>query len=273
MLKKSVTLIILASCALPSLLQSQDRPEEPLVRASLFVSSSSVDGGFDMGIHFEIEPEWYLYWINPGDAGLTVDVEWELPRGWKAGPLRFPTPEKIVKGGITAYGYHRELVLLSRMTPAAGAAQEVPGVVRVKLDWLVCRESCLPGRAELEMSLDKDSLARHVVSRNQLSRYQDRFPLALPSAGIGVDAMDVAVDGSIHLLRIPLRGERAREITDFYPEPIEGFSVDFSTIRVSSDRIQMSVTPHSSSSILGSVRGIAILGTKGYYLEAQAELE
>lgn len=224
-----------------------------------------------MGIHFEIEPEWYLYWINPGDAGLTVDVVWELPSGWRASPLRFPTPEKIVKGGITAFGYHRELVLLSRMTPAEGADQAFPGVVRVKLDWLVCRESCLPGRAELEMSLEKDSLARNVISTDQLKRYQDRFPLALQSAGIGVDAIDVAVDGSTYLLRIPLRGEKAREITDFYPEPIEGFSVDLSTIRVSSDRIQMRVTPHSSSSVLSSVRGIAILGDKGYFLEAEAE--
>ena len=32
-------------------------------------------------------PGWHGYWLNPGDAGLPMDVQWQLPKGFTVGPL------------------------------------------------------------------------------------------------------------------------------------------------------------------------------------------
>lgn len=253
---------------LPSVLQPQSRAQEDLVRPSLFVTSSSFDESFDIGLRFMIEPEWYLYWLNPGDAGLSVEVSWNLPQGWTAGPVRFPTPEKIVKGGITAFGYHDELVLLCRITPGEDDDAAPEGAIRLTVDWLVCKESCLPGRAELVLLLVKDQFARSLVEPDRLQRYQDRFPQSAPSAGIEVAPPKYHHEGRSTMVTIPLSGRAVSGVSDFFPELVDGFSIDLTSIRVNSDGIHMRMTPHSSSSVLRSIRGIAIVDGKGYELKA-----
>ena len=79
---------------------------------------------FKVRLHFSIQPGWYLYWKNPGDAGLSVAVTWSLPEGFSAGDLEYPTPDKIVYGDIVAYGYYNELLLSTTITPPVMYSQQ-----------------------------------------------------------------------------------------------------------------------------------------------------
>ena len=45
-------------------------------------------GQVELAIHMRTNPGWHGYWLNPGDAGLPMSVEWELPPGWSVGELR-----------------------------------------------------------------------------------------------------------------------------------------------------------------------------------------
>jgi DsbC/DsbD-like thiol-disulfide interchange protein len=262
--------LFLLLTTLSSAAQSQDRPDEPWVRASLFVATEPTTGPFDLGIRFEIEPEWYLYWINPGDAGLPVDVQWKLPEGWTAGPIRFPTPEKMVKGGITAFGYHHELVLLCQITPLLAKGKIPSGAIAARLDWLVCRESCRPGRAEIRLALNKQAQADSALIGVMLQRYLGNFPSQIETSGVRAGAFDVRPDGSDEIVTIPLLGERASAFTDFFPEPIDGYSINLSSVQVTGGRIQMRVTPSSGTSVLRTIRGLAMLGDRGYQMESSS---
>ena len=262
-----VALVLLCSLAF----KSQGQDGESLVRPSLFVTSAQISGPFDIGLRFEIEPEWYLYWINPGDAGLPVEVRWELPQGWTAGPLRFPTPEKIVKEGITAFGYHNELVLLCRITPAEGP--DPPGTIRASLDWLVCRESCLPGRSRLALELSPDRLKSVAIEQARFVEYEARFPRLIEGCGVSVGPLELEVTGATRLATIQISGADTLKITDFYPEPIEGFATDLSDIQILGNRICLRLTPEAGSSDLRSLRGLAIIENRGYQLEASVSSE
>lgn len=242
-----------------------------LVRPSLFVTSPEVSGPFDVGLRFEIEPEWYLYWVNPGDAGLPLEVNWELPEGWTAGPLRFPTPEKIVKGGVTAFGYHNELVVLCQITPRQGPRSHPS--LGADLDWLVCRESCLPGRAQLTLDLEPGRLKGAVVEQGRLKEYTGRFPQAIASRAVSVGSLEVESTGATRLVTIRITGSDAAKIVDFYPEPIEGFTADLSGIQVLGDRICLRLTPENESSFLQSLKGLVIIEGRGYQLEASVASE
>ena len=45
-----------------------------------------------IGLYFDIEQGWHIYWVNPGDSGEAPRVQWDLPerlsrRGYSlAGP-------------------------------------------------------------------------------------------------------------------------------------------------------------------------------------------
>ena len=39
--------------------------------------------------------EWHGYWSNPGDAGLGMQLELDLPEGWEMGEALYPVPERF----------------------------------------------------------------------------------------------------------------------------------------------------------------------------------
>ena len=267
----SVRLLVAFALMCASLFTTHGQDGSILVRPSLFVTSTDLTDPFDVGLRFEIEPEWYLYWINPGDAGLPLEVKWNLPEGWMAGPLRFPTPEKIVKGGVTAFGYHNELVVLCRITPRQGPRSHA--ALRADLDWLVCRESCLPGRAQLALDLDPDRLKGAVIEQARLKEYTERFPQAIGSRAVSVGPLEVEPTGVTRLATIRITGADSPRIVDFYPEPLEGFTADLFSIQILADRICVRLTPETDSSFIRTLKGLVIIQDRGYRLEASVAHE
>ncbi|MDR3772304.1 MAG: protein-disulfide reductase DsbD family protein, partial [Terracidiphilus sp.] len=111
-----------------------------------------LEGG-DVGLYFKLEPGWHVYWKNPGDAGEPPHIKWTLPNGVTAGPLQFPPPKRLPLGPLMDFGYEGE-VLFPIDIHVAESVPLGPVVLHAKVDWLVCRESCIPGKAELEVTQD-----------------------------------------------------------------------------------------------------------------------
>ena len=102
------------------------------------------------GLYFKLEPGWHIYWENPGDSGEPPHIHWTLPDGITAGPLQFPPPSQLPLGPLMDFGYAGEVIFPLDLN-VAGTAAIGPAVLRAKVDWLVCREVCIPGKAELEL--------------------------------------------------------------------------------------------------------------------------
>ena len=116
----------------------------PTVRAEL------VGDGSRVGVRFVIPRGKHIYWSNPGDSGLPTKVVFSLPPGYRAGPVRWPVPEKFVQpGDITGFGYDRELVLWTDIGMPAGGGK--PGSkIAATVTWLECdNRECVAGHAEL----------------------------------------------------------------------------------------------------------------------------
>src|SRR5690349_15443146 len=48
-----------------------------------------------IGIRFQTDKDWHIYWQNPGDSGETPRVKWQLPEGIQIGELEWPTPRRL----------------------------------------------------------------------------------------------------------------------------------------------------------------------------------
>jgi thiol:disulfide interchange protein DsbD len=110
-------------------------------------------GGNNMlGLYFKLEPGWHVYWKNAGDSGEPPRIRWTLPNGVTAGPLQFPAPKRLPLGPLMDFGYEDEVLYPIKLDVApnvkSGKAELVANV-----DWLVCREVCIPGKAELRLLL------------------------------------------------------------------------------------------------------------------------
>jgi thiol:disulfide interchange protein DsbD len=104
------------------------------------------------GLYFQLEPGWHIYWKNPGDAGEPPHIQWTLPVGVTAGPMQFPVPKRLPLGPLMDFGYEDKALFPMDLDIAKGA-KPGPATLHAKVDWLVCRATCIPGKAELEATL------------------------------------------------------------------------------------------------------------------------
>lgn len=108
---------------------------------------------FYVGLHLVHPRGYHTYWKYTGIVGISTAMEWKLPKGWKAGPIEWPEPERVFMFQIKAQGFHGEKLLPMRITPPKNLQ---PGKV-VKLEgksrWMCCGRDCNPGFKELSIEL------------------------------------------------------------------------------------------------------------------------
>ncbi|MDR3726060.1 MAG: protein-disulfide reductase DsbD family protein [Terracidiphilus sp.] len=147
-----LALSFLLTAGLPALAASKSA-DLPHVHVELLVPGGSLYPGDklnDVGIYFKLEQGWHIYWKNPGDAGFPPHVSWSLPSGITAGAMQFPAPKRLPLGPLMDFGYDNEVLFPLKLHVADGV-KGGPVTLHAKVDWLVCQERCIPGKAELEI--------------------------------------------------------------------------------------------------------------------------
>jgi len=123
----------------------------PHVRVELITDRSVPGPGMRLGLKFDLDPEWHIYWLNPGDSGGPPEVTWSFPPGTMAVGIEWPAPERIDIGGLVNYGYHNEVVLPVPVAVAADVRVPRDFTVRASVRWMACSNLCVPGKADLVM--------------------------------------------------------------------------------------------------------------------------
>ncbi len=135
----------------------------PHVKVSLVADQASVASDAahtavppHLGLLFDLEPGWHVYWTNAGDSGEPPEVKWTLPAGVTVGPLQFPAPKRLPLGPLMDFGYEGQVLFPAELhAGGVGAVGNTEYAVPIAADvrWLVCRQACVPGKAHLTMEL------------------------------------------------------------------------------------------------------------------------
>ena len=130
-------------------------PADPRVRVDLVSEVRSIAPGatFWVGVRQRITPGWHTYWVNPGDSGEPMTIDWKLPPAFSAGPVAWPHPHRIPVGPAMSFGYTDEVVLPVAITAPAGLAPGTSVTLRGQASWLVCEKICIPEEAPVSLTL------------------------------------------------------------------------------------------------------------------------
>ena len=131
----------------------------PHIEAELVAEHTGWIAGTTNWVALRLKPEegWHTYWRNPGDSGLPTTLAWTLPEGWKAGEIAWPYPSMHKLGDLTNYGYDAQTLHLVPVDVPAGIEGE--HTVKALAKWLVCADICIPGQAELALTLPVAEIA------------------------------------------------------------------------------------------------------------------
>jgi thiol:disulfide interchange protein len=192
----------------------------PHLAVQLVVPPASVYPGqsFTAGLYFKLEPGWHVYWINAGDSGEPPKIKWTLPKGITADAMQYPAPKRLPLGPLMDFGYEDEVLFPIPMQVASSFKPSSPTVsLAAKVNWLVCREVCLPGKASLD--IERKALASAPASptfdsadQQLIARLQHTMPQPLPA---GMQAKFVSTAEGFTLTVLTGRRETAAQFFPF----------------------------------------------------------
>jgi DsbC/DsbD-like thiol-disulfide interchange protein/cytochrome c biogenesis protein CcdA len=167
-------LILLALLLMPALAHARG------IEPELVAEGPAPPGGeVELAIHMRTNPGWHGYWLNPGDAGLPMDVQWQLPPGFAAEPLRYPVPTRLEIAGLMNYVYKRDYAVLVRLKVPANAKGTIP--IRAAARWLACTDKiCVPEHGELSLDLP---VGNGTPNRAEFDAWRRELPHPLATVG------------------------------------------------------------------------------------------
>jgi thiol:disulfide interchange protein len=219
-----------------------------------------------LGLVLTIEEHWHVYWINAGDSGEPPAVKWTLPKGFTAGPLQFPPPQRLPLGPLMDFGYEDQVAFPITLTAPPTVK---PGKVHLDahVTWLVCAQVCLPGKAHLGMDINvvRGPLPPAPVV-GALGEAINSLPKPLPAR------MSVSAVGDAKHIAVTLRTGEREEDAEFYPfdtEVIENAADQ--VVQSLPDGVRVTMQRASdSTSLPASIHGlIELSSTENYDVTAQ----
>lgn len=127
----------------------------PRTEATLITDVASVSAGkpFWAVLHIKLAEGWHTYWKYPGDSGTIPGLKWTLPSGFKAGEIDYLPPERLRTGPLMDYGYNQDAYYPVQITAPTLLNENATVIVAAKAQWLVCKDICVPEKAELSVML------------------------------------------------------------------------------------------------------------------------
>jgi DsbC/DsbD-like thiol-disulfide interchange protein len=106
------------------------------------------------GIEISLDPGWQTYWRDPGDSGAPPSFDFSGSENVKTVNVLWPAPERFPDGaGGNSIGYRDHVILPLHVVPAEAAR---PIALRLKLQYDVCANICIPVESNLALNLHGD---------------------------------------------------------------------------------------------------------------------
>jgi len=136
-----------------------------------------------LGLQFELQPGWKIYWRSPGDAGFPPVLDWTESENLAAAEVRWPVPKRFSLFGLETFGYSDQVVL-----PIEATLQRPGAPLRLSaaINYLACEEICIPydGTLSLELPAGASGTGPEAAL---IAQYQSRVPGDGRAVGLSIE--------------------------------------------------------------------------------------
>jgi DsbC/DsbD-like thiol-disulfide interchange protein len=198
------------------------------------------------GIEIVLEPGWYTYWRNPGEAGVPPVFDFSGSTNVAGVEVRYPTPERHDDGVSVSLIYKDEVVFPLEVTPLEPGR---PVTVRVYASFGVCREICIPTEASSSVTLAPSSEPDPLTGA-RLALYEPRVP-GLPQPGY-LDVEEVVRDGDALIIDVRMPES---SYSTLLAEPPQGWFIGQPDIVSRADGVSRYRLPLGGKPLGSDVRG------------------
>ncbi|MBY0299817.1 MAG: hypothetical protein K2X71_27900 [Methylobacterium sp.] len=120
------------------------------------IPGGQADGVRYAGLEIVLDRGFKTFWRDPGESGMPPAIDWSASRNAASFDVLWPVPRRMNEAGDVVFGYEDRVVLPIRVVPVDPAS---PVGLRLRLDYGVCNDICIPIRADLSITLPADAAA------------------------------------------------------------------------------------------------------------------
>ena len=251
-------------------------PAQPVsakhARVDLLSQPSAVASGkyLDLGVHFTLEQGWHIYWINPGDSGQPPSFQWQLPQGFTAGEIEWPRPKKLQSSPTLAdYGYSGDVLLMVPVRVPGEKPQAGRLDLGVQAKWLICREVCIPDRADLKLNIPEGRVETNPQTAALFAKAKMQMPRPWPKS------WSAAAESRKDDFLLTIRQGRPVSRAEFYP--LEKGQIENSAMqRVKATPHGCVITLKKSDLLLKPIsvlRGVLVLDGQAFQIKAAVKTQ
>ncbi len=172
------------------------------------------DGRIEGGVEIALEPGWYTYWRNPGEAGVPPVLDFSGSENVADVAVRYPAPVRHDDGASVSLIYTDAVVLPLAVTPREAGK---PLTLHLEATFGVCSDICVPTRASAEVTL---SSAPDPLSDERLKSFAPRVPGAPEPGRFDVEAITAEGNDLLIDVRMP-----ASSYSDLFADPPAGWYI------------------------------------------------
>ena len=231
------------------------------------------DGALRLGLQFQLDPGWKIYWRSPGDSGSPPMPDFGASQNVAAVETAWPAPQRFPElAGLETAGYTDETVLPLHI--AAARADEAVRL-RARVPYQACEVICIPFVADLALDLPPGRAEPTVYAR-LIDRYEARVPGAPEAAGVTVESFGVVGAPPDERIELALRSALPFGAPELFVEAGARYRVAAGTAEVFSDgaraRLIAPVESRGGASLAGEPAVVTVVdGDRSFELAAAPE--
>ena len=143
---------------------------------------------FWLGVHFQMQPGWKIYWRSPGDAGFPPSLDWENSINLKNTKFLWPVPTRFQVLGLQTIGYKKEVIF---PIIATVFDPKKPLLLNAELNYLTCDEICIPYKTRLTLDLPASNNSATKFSQI-IGEFFSKLPIKGPNNSLKIVKAETA---------------------------------------------------------------------------------
>lgn len=164
-----------------------------------------------LGLEFELQPDWKIYWRSAGDAGFPPNLDWTGSQNVGDAQILWPAPHRFSIFGLETFGYKNHIIL---PIDVAIPDRTQPVAVNLAVDYLVCSDICIPASATFALDIPAGGDASKTTSNasitskhaHEIEKFVSQVPLSGDNLPINVTSIFPTQSGEATQLRLSVSG-------------------------------------------------------------------
>ncbi|MBX3021424.1 MAG: thioredoxin family protein [Bdellovibrionales bacterium] len=216
-----------------------------------------------VGLRIRLAPKWHTYWVNPGDSGTAIRLNFDNSHGLRVVRVMMPIPKRFETGPLISFGYDKEVIIPIELDVDKDAKIGDTAHIQVDAEWLVCEDVCIPAIDTLKLDVPIGRLedVKPTDHFNAFQKVRARVPQVRASAP------QYIADGENMALMVK-DWPADRDFAEFFPFKNSGVTNEAPVVSTSAEGLLLKLHKANVPQAKADRTGVLVMRNKSGQVEA-----